>query len=750
MASTLHDLLNGYYYEALVHIAEFNHIDIMDAQGRRLRKSELIEALCKGLFTPERIAQTLAALRPLERAVLDRLLLHGGEADTIPLGEELQREGIVRFLPRTAGRQKNNITDPHARKGNDFEDVIARLTLYGLVFSSNAELLWPLNAKLGIASGQRLIVPNPVRQYLPHPELPSLEWGQGSLPAPVEETDIALAQRELFLYWSIVRAKPLPLTQAGLLQKRALRSINEQLLFPNHALESTANESEAPHLYFLRLLLQELGLLLCERDQVRASGEPGQVPEFWEKPIEERVYACLQAWQRLVQWSELTNLGMSAFDIDLPRARGILLEQLRLLPAGTWLSADRFLSRLAITTPRLLFKSREFHAKAPYYADARRGMEQDRWFAKAEAAFVGGALSGPLHWLGLMDISADGNRLLAFRVNASGARVLGIASPKAAEASPAVETRLIVQPNFEVLALGPISEAILAKLEVFAERIKVDRSALVYALSRETVYRGQRHGLSVSQIISFLEEQAHASLPQNVLRTLQEWGEQHERVVFHRAVALCQMASAEALDALWNDPTAQAHLERRLTPTVALVKRGHMKALRELLLQRGMLPALSTEKDSCLGRMQATPEGELRPVHAGPDLLLETCLQGLAEQRDDRFYITESSVMSALASGMSVREYLERLASLHHGPVPAELQKRIKAWSRYYGKALLRKTVLLEVKDAATADELLADEELAPLLSRFAADPRGRLLQVHTEDLEHLHRLLRERGVEVS
>nr|MBC7245006.1 helicase-associated domain-containing protein [Chloroflexota bacterium] len=749
MAHMLHEILDGYHYEALARIAEFNHIDTVDAQGHKLRKRELIEALCKWLFTPERIAQVLAALRPLERAVLDRLLLHGGEADTVSLREELQREGIVQAQPLSKGWQKSNINDPYACNGDYFEDVIARLTLRGLVFSSNAELLWPLNAKLGFAPGQRLIVPKPLRQYLPRPELPSLEWGRGSLPAPVEETDTALAQRELFLYWSIVRAKPLPLTQAGLLQKRALRSINEQLLFPNHALESANNESEAPHLYFLRMLLQELGLLLCEREQVRASGEPSQVPEFWEKPIEERVRACLEAWQRLTQWSELTHLGVSAFDIDLPRARGLLLEQLRHVPVETWLSADRFLSRLAITTPRLLFKSRELPARGRYYQDVNHEMEQDRWFAKVEAAFVGGALSGPLHWLGLVDISADGNRLLAFRVNASGARVLGIAPKKAAEAPPA-ETKVIVQPNFEVFALGPVPEVILARLEMFADRVKVDRSAFAYVLSRETVYRGQRYGLSVPQIIAFLEEQTHAPLPQNVLRTLQEWSEQHERIIFHHTVALCQTANPEALDALWNDSAVQTHLERRLTPTVALVKRGRAVALRELLLQRGMLPALSTEQDSCLGRVQATPEGELRPVHAGPDLLLEKLLQDLAEQRDGRFYVTESSVTRALASGMSVHEYLKRLAALQHGPLPAQLQRRIKAWGRYYGKAALQKTVLLEVKDAATAEELLADEELAPLLSRFAADTRGCLLEVRTENLEHLHRLLRERGIEVA
>ncbi len=103
----------------------------------------------------------------------------------------------------------------------------------------------------------------------------------------------------------------------------------------------------------------------------------------------------------------------------------------------------------------------------------------------------------------------------------------------------------------------------------------------------------------------------------------------------------------------------------------------------------------------------------------------------------------------AAETGPGVKGYLERLGTLHHGPLPAVLERRIKAWGRYYGQALLQEAVLLEVKDAATADELMADAELAPLLSRFAADPRGRLLLVHAQDLERLQRLLEERGVEV-
>jgi hypothetical protein len=188
-----------------------------------------------------------------------------------------------------------------------------------------------------------------------------------------------------------------------------------------------------------------------------------------------------------------------------------------------------------------------------------------------------------------------------------------------------------------------------------------------------------------------------------------------------------------------------------LTPEVAVVKRGRTASFQEALLQRGVLAALSPKDDSCAGRLSVTATGELQPVRPGPDVLLQTCLLVLAEQRDGVFYVTDHAVNKALAAGgMTLPTYLQRLEKLLHEPPPAELVTRIKAWGHYYGHASLRKAVLLELRDAAAADELLADPALAPLLSRLAADPRTNVLLVRTDDLDNLRHLLREHGVDVS
>ncbi len=751
MPNALRKLLEGYKYDALLAIAEFYHVPTRGHAGKRPVKAAIIGALCRHLLDPSHATHAISSLSELERTVLDRVLLHPGDLPTSALREELQREGVVQPGP-CRGKSVSYEGNPFQPDRGYLEDVLARLTLRGLVFSREHPMQALPGTRLGLSPGVVLTVPEPLRSNLPKPPLPPVDWGRGNLPAPVEVGSTLIAQRDLFLYWSCVRSEHAPLTQAGMLQKRSLRRINEQLINPDPALPAAPAETNAPRLYFMRLLLQALGLLEAERGSLRPTGPRGRLPDLWKLDAVERTRLSIQAWQSMKEWSELASLSVTTLSFDLPQARSVLLEQLRLLPTDVWMSAERFLNRMAIVAPRLLFEARD--ALTPDSGNgtgmllgAGLSARQSRWFAEAEAAFVGGALSGPLHWLGLLDISADEGRLLAFRINADGARVLQTEHPAPEEP---VEARLVVQPNFQILALGAVPEQTLASLEVFADRVKVDRSAIEYSLCREAVYRAQKDGLSIPTIVEFLQRQSSAPIPQNVIRTLQEWGHQHERIVFHRSIALCQVADEHSLERLWTDPVLQRYMERSLSPTVALIKRGRATAFKETLLEKGVLPICSSSDNPSSARVQVTDDGELLPAHSGPDLFREAYLRELAEERSGKFYVTQSAVSSALGAGMHVSDYLTKLQTIVRGPLPDALQMRIKAWGRYYGKATLRSATLLEVKDAATADELLTDAELGPLLTPINSRQHDRVLIVSTRDLQGLRRLLRERGIEIA
>src|SRR5205807_3827255 len=81
-----------------------------------------------------------------------------------------------------------------------------------------------------------------------------------------------------------------------------------------------------------------------------------------------------------------------------------------------------------------------------------------------EGGFIRAIVVGPLHWLGLLDVKEDVN-------DHTFCLAPGIFQVSAKD-PPIVEDvawgRLIIQPNFELVALAPVSEALLIKLDRFA------------------------------------------------------------------------------------------------------------------------------------------------------------------------------------------------------------------------------------------------------------------------------------------
>ena len=97
--------------------------------------------------------------------------------------------------------------------------------------------------------------------------------------------------------------------------------------------------------------------------------------------------------------------------------------------------------------------------------------------------------------------------------------------------------RLVVQPNFEVIALAPVSEALLLHLDRFAERMRLEHIAQ-YRLTKASVTNAIQSGLQAETIQQILEQAAGGSIPQNVQYSLIEWERQARRIELWRGVTL--------------------------------------------------------------------------------------------------------------------------------------------------------------------------------------------------------------------
>jgi hypothetical protein len=760
MSQEINTILESYHFSTLWEMAHAAGLQVTGKGGKKLRKTALVNKMRAEFFSEARVRASWERLDKRERAIMNRLLLRGGRVSS----KGFQRE-IVRAKLATPAREDNydDTYIPYARGRTGsprrshslvFEDVIARLTYHGLVFSRPTG---QLSYKLQFHPEATLYIPEVIRRYLPEPE-PLPVKGADWQPTRVQSSDPVPLLRDLYLYWDTVRRNEVKLIQAGLVGKRWLKAINKTLLAPDPALQDARREDETGRLYLLRQLLERLDLVHKTRGYLQPTNPDAlHIPPFWSWDPAEQLSACLQAW---LQLEEQEKLGDDAgrYGPRYAHARQVVLKVLKTLPGGVWFETEDFLERVQEQDANFLFAERTkienfrgnwyySYSSGYYYGEPQNLLDAMNRF---ETQFTRLCLDGFLHRAGAVELGYGSDEQidewLVFRLTPAGLAMLGTgaAPPPQHDAG-----KLIIQPNFQLLAIGPVNLAVLAQLDLFADRESADRGAFQYRLSRESVYRAQQQGMNVDDVIRFLEEASDTDLPQNVRRSLDEWAAHHERIVFRTGVSLLQAADAELLAELMDTPQTGQHLARAVSPQVALLKKNRHKQLVAALLEQHCFPAISQVGQDTRQSVVIHEDGRVQPLYAVPSLYLRGKLSRLAEERDGGWHITPESVRRAGGSKNKVRRLLDELRELQRGPFPQDLAEQIKAWGSYYGQAAAKTLTLIEFRDQATLDELRQHPELRARLLPFRAGERA-LAVVPENELEQVKQTLARLGIQVS
>jgi hypothetical protein len=365
--------------------------------------------------------------------------------------------------------------------------------------------------------------------------------------------------------------------------------------------------------------------------------------------------------------------------------------------------------------------------------------------------------------LGLVDLgyrqgqtTGEGAEPAAYRLTRVGAWLLGLGEPPEFIESGG---RVLVQPNFTIIAMEPVSDTVLLALDEFAESQGGDR-AITYHLTRQSVYHAQRTGWDARRISAFLEQHQAAPLPANVQRSLEEWQVLHQRITFHRGASLLQYAddaaregAREALKSTGVDVEPLSDRFERIVTTNRAPGQGTPApaAITAVLSDAGWMPLVTPP-----GSDAAQTEGVIHFDEAGhvifkqavPNVFALSQLASVTETSDGRLRISAPSVRAAVSRGISLDELLANLAHLHDGPLPLKVETSIRAWAGFYGEAALTATHLLELSSMEVLNNLLEDGEVGQYLRPIEGSATP-LALVNTANVERVRAVLIERGVSV-
>jgi hypothetical protein len=725
----------------------------------------LVNMLQPVLFSPGAVARALQEISPAERALLDHLLLLGGDAPTAVLHRLLAKDGLVdpEKKPREAwGGYREEKGSPWAEDSRTFADLVARLGVLGLAYSNSpgvgggTELSRP---------GYRMYIPDAVMQHLPPVELPLTIATPPALVFPAEPATLL---HDLYVLLSVARERPIPLTQAGQIVKRSLTQINS-LLRVQDDVAAVRSEDELPYISFLHALAEELHLLTPRQSELRLADGAA---EFLALSRSRRRQALFDAYRATPLWCEPFQIpdvsikatgGRRLAPPMVVAGRQRLLAEIATLPSERWIGLDHLIDRVRRRAYEFFLPRRY---QAGYYSSGYYGAQPNpyagqndaQWvfeqiydeatgWDKVENSFIRIVTTQALRWLGVLDFGhATDERPVAFRVTADGARLLhGEPLPEAEPPAPNV----VVQPNFQVFAFEPTDEGVLFRLDQMTERVRLEQAG-EYRLSRDSVYRAQRAGWDTPAILQFLQSVSTVPLPQNVRRSIEEWGAELERVVIRRGVGLLQGVDAATLDALLADDGLAPLLGRRVTPTAAIITPANLTALYQRLLERDQMAVLSEGPDAPpYPAFTVDADGRLAFREAVPSIFVRRKVQPFVDDAPSAFpRITPDSLRRSAKEGLTPETILQVLADYHAGPLPPEVPALIRRWAKDWGAGALVGVTLLQVDLPATLADLLADPALQQYLTPLPETTT--LAIVRNDGVAAVREALAARGVETG
>ncbi|HEX6507317.1 MAG TPA: helicase-associated domain-containing protein, partial [Chloroflexota bacterium] len=590
-------------------------------------------------------------------------------------------------------------------------------------------------------------------------------------PPAVEESGSAGALlRDLYALLSFARHDPISLTTRGQIPKRTLTQIDAAFRV-HEDVTGVRSESDLGRLPFLRALAEDAQLLLESARGLRL-GE--KALEFLARSPGRRQRQLYDVYRRTRRWSELTRLG----DISVtPRdrltspgvvnARKRVLAEVAELPACQWIPAAHLVDRIRQRAFEFLVErdwsySHYYYGSScysdpdPYWGNNSLGLSfrhrdstSVQW-DEVEGGFIRAVLEA-LHWLGVVDFGRmDAEGTLSLHITEAGAALLHDGTPQSAVPTPHV----VVQPNFQIFAFEPTGEDVLFTLDRIAERVRVEQ-VVEYRLSRESVYAAQRDGVDIDSILDFLDRVSSAPLPQNVRRSLEEWGAQHERIVIQRGTSMVQTLDGALLDRLYDDPELRPLLGRRLTNTAALVSAHNLPTLHNQLVASATypFPTVSEGDDSFRQpAVEVTDDGRIRPRHQLPSMYIVHALRQFADDVDGELRVTPAALRRAVGRDqtppLTVEDIIATMERFQVGMLPEAVAALVRRWAKDWGRGALLEAALLQVESPEIMADLLADVELRPYLqpipgtAELATIPRNRL--------ERVHSLLRERGMRLG
>lgn len=710
MSEPLKVSLTAYHSDALHEMA-----DILGLRPDRqpARKNWFVTELSKIIPRLARSEKFLLGLSDPERALLAIVLEAGSVATLIEVARPLLLAGMVRVegVPSTESQPV-------------LQELVLGLMRKGLLinlaqpYGAATMRTWARHHRFGIAPEVQSALP---KTLLSLPSHAAGSWLTQDAPPVTHGESLQQFMRRLFFVWTELRRAPARQLKSGGIGKRDLRRLAQTLGFDE-------KEDDLNRVCNLYDMLVALNLVARDGNSITAVDNDAATLFWHATPVRQlhdlgRAYARMAGGMPLDEGDAGLNSYIQGYGVrPFAQIREDIYKGLGQLSSEGWISFPFLVTFLNGSLPGALLLGEG----AKYSL-----LENLRWYGghyRADIEHRLERLEVRVITSALVELAGMGIVSIGYVKSGAGATAEPEAKPIAIRVTPVVRAyredaggrssatdqpwQVILQPDFQLLAMGPVPLRVLSNLERVARHEKLTDSVVTFRVSRDSVYEALRRGETAESVCGYLQEATQQPLPQNVSRSIDEWCEQHERIIVRRQVSLIQVDTVERLDRLFDDADAR-RLLHRLGDCVAWVDPADTAQLEVRLVELELLPAHSQAPDADLPHSLEWRDGDLVSRFPLPSLYVTGVLNRVAEPHAGRWRVTAQTVQVAVLAGMPSVDIVALLEQMTGGPLPGDWARKIKAWGKHYGDGKSAQVRLLRVDREGALEELRrADPQL--------------------------------------
>jgi hypothetical protein len=690
----LNTSLNLYHMDILKEIAQTLEIEL---NRYPLHKSWLIQRLLDRIPRLAASRSFIKSLGEAPQAALSVMLERDRVYTQRDVALPLMLSGIVYVEGQSATLTRPKIAD-----------VLHTLLVNGLIVN--------LTEPMGTASRRTLsplhifAIPPQVRRVLPvevlhRPQIRSGEFDLTDTPERVMSGDMQQFLRSLFFTWAELRREPARRLKAGTMGKRDRRRIAESL-----GLEGDEGLAEVA---WLHEFLDALNLVNHSGDVIRGI-DRAAVKLFWSTTSAGKMSDLIVAYVRMESDLNLNAQALSSytFQSSVPLRspadiRTNVVETLNQVAQAGWLPFDLFFD--LVTGGQIGSLVLEPSVRTSLYGDLhwyggtsrRLAMESTLQRIETQAAVK---VLKELSRMGLVALgyaSQEAQRPTSLKLSSW----LRAHYTNHTTTRPTEGGQIILQPDFQILAMGPVPLSVLADLERFAVREKLDESVVTYRITRDSVYQAFQQAMTASAIQEMLDEASDQPVPQNVVRSLHDWQQQYERIIIRRAVTILQVDEPERLTALLEDSALKTYLHK-LDERTAWFATPHASRVEARLAELETLPGYSSDPERDIAASLRWEGDHLTSRHPLPSLYVEGRMDQIAERKDGHWVLSPAQIKQAVDQGLEPVAIIEMLERMTGSPLDFKWQKRLKAWGQHYGPGQVAEVKLLRLASDDVMQEL--------------------------------------------